>query len=156
MLHSSLLCQQDVPGHWTDAMKPRSLVDRLTCTRVASWSDRGSHRRRLARHGLAAEKVYVLGHAAASPATVRRISRCVQLQRAGCLRGVFRDLPLSEDFLPEPLGPMCTVYLLLAPGQAPQLVVLEAAPESPVLLHISAKGFPYHFLFGKTLVSEVP
>lgn len=155
MLQLCLLCQQDVPSHWTNAMKPRSLLDRLTFTRVASWSDRGSQRRTLARHGLAAEKVYVLGYAAASPATVRRISQCVQRQSAWCLRGVFRDLPLSDDWLPEPLGPMCAVYLLLEPGQAPQLVVLEAAPESPVLLHISAKGFPFHFLFGKTLVSEV-
>ena len=136
-------------------MKPRSLVDRLTLTRVASWSDRRYHCRRLARHGLTAEKVYVLGYAAASPATVRRISRCVQRQSASCLRGVFRDLPLSEDFLPEPLGPMCAVYLLLEPGQSPQVVIVEASPESPVLLHTSAKGFPFHFLFGKTIVSEV-
>ena len=154
MLYPGLLCQQNVPGHLTGAMKPRSLVDRLTFTRVASWSDRGYHRRSLARHGLAAEKVYVLGYAAASSATVRRISRCVQRQSAWCLRGVFRDMPHSAEFWFEPLGPMCTVYLLLAPGQAPQLVILEASPESLVLLHIPADGFPFHFLFGKTLVSE--
>jgi hypothetical protein len=137
-------------------MKPRNLVDRLTFTRVASWSDGGYHCQMLARHGLAAEKVYLLGYAAASPATVRRISRCVQQQSAWCMRRVFRDLPSSGGFWPEPLGPMCSVYLLLEPGQTPQLVVLEAAPGSPVLLYISAKGFPFYFLFGKTLVREVP
>ena len=154
MLGSGLRCQPDVTSHWNHTMKPRSLLDRLTFTRVATWSDRGHHRRALAGQGLAAEKVYVLGHAAASPATVQRIGRCVQRQSAGCLRGVFRDLPLRDEWLPEPLGPLCTVYLLLKPGQAPQLVVLAAAPGEPVLLHVSAQGFPYHFLFGKTLVSE--
>jgi len=49
---------------------------------------------------------------------------------------------------------MSAVYLLLNPSQVPQVVVLEAAPESPVLLHKQAKGLPYHFLFGKILVSE--
>ena len=49
---------------------------------------------------------------------------------------------------------MSAVYLLLNASQVPQVVVLEAAPESPVLLHKQAKGFPYHFLPGKTLVSE--
>lgn len=136
-------------------MKPRSLVDRLTFTKVASWSDRGSHCRRLARHGLAAEKVYVLGYAASSPATVRRISQCVQQQSAWCLRGVFKDMPYSAEFWTEPLGTMCTVYLLLIADQAPQLVIIDASPESPVLLHIPAEGFPFYFLFGKTLISEL-
>ena len=135
-------------------MKSRSFVDRLTFTRVASWSDRGSHRRCLARYGLAAQKVYVLGHAAASPDTVHRIRQCVQRQSAGCLRGVFRDLPHSAGWWSEPLGPMCTVYLLVEPGHVPQLVVLDSSPESPVLLHVPAQGFPVHFLFGKTIVSE--
>lgn len=155
MLLMGLLCNQAIPGPWNKAMKPRSLLDCLTFTRVASWSDRGSHRRTLADHGLAAEKVYVLGYAAAAPATVQRINRCVQRQSAWCLRGVFRDLPMSNDWLPEPLGPMCIVYLLLDPRQSPQLVVLESTPGSAVLLHVPAEGFPYHFLFGKTLVSEV-
>jgi len=135
-------------------MKSRSFVDRLTFTRVASWSDRGFHRRCLARYGLAAQKVYVLGHAAASPDTVHRIRQCVQRQSAGCLRGVFRDLPHSAEWWSEPLGPMCTVYLLVEPGHVPQLVVLDSSPESPVLLHVPAQGFPVHFLFGKTIVSE--
>ena len=135
-------------------MKQRSFVDRLTFTWVASWSDRGSHRRSLARHGLAAKKVYLLGYAAASPDTVHRIRQCVQRQRAGCLRGVFRDLPHSAEWWSEPLGPICTVYLLVEPGHAPQLVVLDSSPESPVLLHVPAQGFPVHFLFGKTIVSE--
>ena len=151
------LCKQEIPGPWNAAMKPpRSLLDYLSFTRVNSWSDRGSHRRRLADHGLAAEKVYVLGYAAALPDTVQRIKRCVQRQSAWCLRGVFRDLPVSDEWLPEPLGPLCVVYLLLHPNHAPQVVVLEAAPGSPVLLHVPAKGFPYHFLFGKALVSEAP
>jgi hypothetical protein len=137
-----------------DAMKSQSLLDRLTGTRVASWSDRGFHRRQLADHGFAAKKVYLLGYATASPDTMQRIARCVHLQSAGCLRGVFQDLPYSDEFWPEPLGPMSAVYLLLAPGQVPQVVVLDAAPGSPVLLHMPAKGFPHHFLFGKTLVSE--
>ena len=51
-------------------MKPRSFVNRLTFTRIASWSDRGFHRHRLARHGLATKKVYLLRYAAASPDTV--------------------------------------------------------------------------------------
>lgn len=136
-------------------MKQRSLLDRVTFTRVASWSDCASHRRRLAHYGLAAEKVYMLGYAAAGPTTVQRISRGVQQRSAWYLRGVFRDLPRSEGFWPEPLGPMCAVYLLLDTSKAPQLVVLNAAPESPVLLHVSAKGFPYQCLFSKTLVREV-
>jgi hypothetical protein len=136
-------------------MKSRSLVDRLTFTRVASWSDRGHHRQRLAHHGLAAEKAYVLGYATASPTTVRRIRQCVQQHSAWCLRRVFQDMPYNADYWSEPFGPMCTVYLLLALGQVPQLVVLEASPESPLLLHIPAQGFPLHFLFGKTLVSEL-
>ena len=135
-------------------MKQRSFVDRLTFTRVASWSDRGSHRRRLARHGLAAKKVYLLGYAAASPDTVPRIRQCVQRQSAGCLRGVFQDLPHSAEWWSEPLGPMCTVYLLVEPGHAPQLVVLDSSPASPVLLHVLAQGFPFHSLCGKTIVSE--
>ena len=135
-------------------MKQRSFVDRLTFTWVASWSDRGSHRRSLARHGLAAKKVYLLGYAAASPDTVHRIRQCVQRQSAGCLRGVFRDLPHSAEWWSEPLGPICTVYLLVEPGHAPQLVVLDSSPESPVLLHVPAQGFPVHFLFGKIIVSE--
>ncbi|MFC6225005.1 hypothetical protein ACFP2F_17280 [Hymenobacter artigasi] len=49
---------------------------------------------------------------------------------------------------------MCTVYLLVEPGHAPQLVVLDSCPESPVLLDVPAQGFPFHFLFGKTIVSE--
>ena len=154
MLGSGLRCQPDVTSHWNHAMKPRSLLDRLTFTRVATWSDRGHHRRALAGQGLAAEKVYVLGHAAASPATVQRIGRCVQRQSAGCLRGVFRDLPRSAEWWSEPLGPICTVYLLVEPGHAPQLVVLDSSPESPVLLHVPAQGFPVHFLFGKIIVSE--
>jgi hypothetical protein len=137
-------------------MKPRSFGDRLTFTRVASWSDRGSHRRRLARHGLAAKKVYVLGYAAAFPGTVQRIRQCVQQQSAGGLRGVFRDLPHSAEWWSEPLGPMCTVYLLVEPGHVPQLVALDASPESPVLLHMPAPGFPFHFVFGKIIVSEAP
>ena len=139
-------------------MKPQpSLLDRLTFTRVASWSDRGVHRRRLAHHGLAAEKVYQLGSAAATPETVQRIARWVQQQSAWGLRGVFGDLPWGEDELgPTPIGPMCAVYLLVALDQSAQLVVLEATPESSVLLHVSAEGFPYHLLCGKTLVGEVP
>ena len=151
------LCKQGIRCPWNAAMKPpRSLLDYLTFTRVASWSDRGSHRRRLADHGLAAEKVYVLGYAAALLDTVQRINRCVQRQSAWCLCGVFRDLSVSDEWLPEPVGPLCIVYLLLHPGQAPQVVVLEAAPGSPVLLNVPAEGFPYHILFGKTLVSEAP
>jgi hypothetical protein len=135
-------------------MKSRSFVDRLTFTRVASWSDRGSHRRRLARHGLAAKKVYLLGYVAASPDTVQRIRQCVQRQSAGCLRGVFRDLPHSTEWWSEPVRPLCAVYFLVEPGHDPQLVVLDSSPESPVLLHVPAQGFPFHFLFGKTIVSE--
>ncbi len=135
-------------------MKSRSLLDRLTGTRVASWSDRGFHRRKLAGHGFAAKKVYLLGYAAASPDTMQRIAGCVHRQSARCLRRVFRNLPQRDGFWPEPLGPMSAVYLLLGPDQAPQLVVLAAAPGSPVLLHVPAKGFPHHFLFGKTLVSD--
>ena len=149
--------KQGISCPWNAAMKPpRSLFDYLMFTRVASWSDRGYHRRSLANHGLTAEKVYVLGYAAALPDTVQRINRCVHRQSAWCLRGVFIDLPVSDEWLPEPLGPLCIVYLLLHPGQAPQVVVLEAAPGSPVLLQVPAQGFPYHFLFDKTLVSEAP
>ena len=35
-------------------------------------------------------------------------------------------------------------------GQPPQLLVLGSAPGSPVLLHVAAKGFPCHLLWGKT------
>ena len=135
-------------------MNSRSLLDRLTCTRVASWSDCRFHRRRLAGHGFVAKKVYILGYAATSPDTMQKIAQCVYQQSAGCLRGVFLDLPQSDDFLPEPVGAISPVYLLLDTAQAPRIVVLEAAPGSTVLLQVPAKGFPHHFLFGKTFVGE--
>ncbi|MBF9238079.1 hypothetical protein I2I05_11800 [Hymenobacter sp. BT683] len=136
-------------------MNPRSLLDYLTGTQRASWSDRGFHTRNLAGHGLTAEKVYLLGYAAATPASVERLAQCVHRRSARCLRRVFDNLPWEEDELgPLPSDPMCAVYLLVHPGQPPQLLVLEAVPSSPVLLHVAATGFPYHLLWGKTLVSE--
>ena len=136
-------------------MNSRNLLDRLTSTRVASWSDRGRHRRALAHHGLVAQKVYLLGYAAACPATVQRVGQYVHRRSAWCLRGVFRALPWGEDaFGYTPIGPMCAVYLLLEPSHTQQVVILESSPGSPVLLHVPANGFPFHFLFGKTLVSE--
>ena len=135
-------------------MAPRTLLDYLTCTRIASWSDRSFHGRRLARHGLVAEKVYLLGYATDSPATVQRIRACVQRRSARCLGGVFRELPWGEDaFGSTPIGPMCAVYVLLDASRPPQVVVLTAESGRGGQLHVPAKFFPYQMLVGKTLVS---
>jgi hypothetical protein len=136
-------------------MQHRSLLDHLTGTRRASWSDRKHHISCLAGHALAAEKVYLLGYAAATPASVERLAHGVNWPSPRCLRRVCDDLPWEEDeWGQQPSGPMCAVYLLINSSQPPQLLVLQSAPGSPVLLHVAADGFPYRLTWGKTLVSE--
>ena len=103
-------------SHLSPGRKARSLLDYLTGTQRASWSSCRSHTRNLAAHGLATEKMYLLGYVAATPASMEQLAHGVHRRSARCLRRVFNDLPWEEDELGwQPSGPMCAVYLLISP-----------------------------------------
>lgn len=141
-----------------------NLVDTLSCTRVASWSDKKSHRQRLetllgAQGVISIRKAYVLGHAAADWQTVSRIGFCIKQKSAWCLRRVFQNLPYGQDELGlTVIGSMCTVYLLIEPDNRTSVAVIGNPSElfvSQLLLHFTeAKGFPYWLISGKVLVIE--
>jgi hypothetical protein len=141
-----------------------NLLDRLTCTQVASWSDRKRHTQLLTRLLQSKEvsdlqKVYLLGHAEASTQTIAQIATCVKQKSGRCLRQLFQDLPYGEDeFGLTPIGPMCTVYLLIEPNNQLSVAVIGSTElgvsPSRLLLLTSAEGFPHWLIMRKRLVID--
>jgi len=141
-----------------------NLLDKLTGTQLASWSDRKRHTQLLTRllqgkEVSAWQKVYLLGHAEASKQTIARIASCIEQKSGRCLRQVFHDLPYSEDdFGLTPMGPMCTVYLLIEPPNQLSVAVIgstELGVSTPQLLLLtSAEGFPQWSIRRKRLVID--
>lgn len=141
-----------------------NLIDVLSCTRAASWSDRKSNRQTLEtllgkQYVASLKKAYVLGYAVADLETVVRIRSCIKQKSAWCLRRVFQALPYEEDDLGlTVIGPMCTVYLLIEPNNRKSIAVIgnpSELPASPLLLFFTeAERFPYWLVFGKRLIFE--
>ena len=141
-----------------------NFADMLSCTRVASWSDKRFHRQRLdtalvAQGVTSIKKAYLLGFAAVNPRNMVRIGSCVERKSAWCLRQVFEDLPYAENELGlTVVGPMCAVYLLIKPPNRMFIAVIDSSntlPLSPaLLLFTGATGFPYWLIFGKRLIVE--
>ena len=141
-----------------------NLIDVLSRTRAASWSDRKSNRQTLetllGKQCVASlKKAYVLGYAVADLETVVRIRFCIEQKNAWCLRRVFQALPYEEDDLGSTvIGPICTVYLLIEPNNRKYVAVIgnpSGLPASPLLLFFTgAERFPYWLVFGKRLIVE--